>query len=167
MLGDMSQHGRPTNATRSVPAAATARSLHPSAKRLEHPLGIAALTDIAAGLASVVGPAVPPPAHGEVERSCVLSTATYDAWVVTLGPQAAIAPHDHDGSIGVIAVTSGHLIEFGLDGDGQRRSRLRHLEPGDTTDFGITHRHSLANPELAPATMVQVFSPPLGDDHDH
>ncbi len=96
----------------------------------------------------------------------MIATAAYDAWIVTVGPQTAIEPHDHDGSIGVIAVTDGHLIEFGLDDDAQRRSRLRHLISGDRTQIGITHRHSLANPDLVPATTVQVFSPPLGHDRE-
>jgi len=141
----------------------TARVLHPSSP-LDRPLGLEAIQHIALGLAQVASPAAQPPARGEVRRERVLGTVAYDAWIVTIGPQTAIEPHDHDGSIGVVAVTSGRLIEFGIDGDGQRRSRLRHLVAGESTDFGITHRHSLANPDLTPTTTVQVFSPPLGTE---
>jgi hypothetical protein len=150
----------------AIPGLATARELHPSSDRADRPIGIDAIESIALGLAAVVGTPTEQPARGEVHRHRVIATAAYDAWIVTVGPQTAIEPHDHDGSIGVIAVTDGHLIEFGLDDDAQRRSRLRHLIGGDRTQIGITHRHSLANPDLVPATTVQVFSPPLGHDRE-
>ena len=153
----MSQH-------EAIPALATGRELHPSSVRADRPIGLDAIESIALGLAAAIGPLDAPPARGQVHRHRILATDAYDAWVVALGPQAAIEPHDHDGSIGFIAVTDGHLIEFGLDGDGQRRSRLRHLVTGDCTVVGITHRHSLANPDDRYATTVQVFSPPLGHD---
>lgn len=146
-----------------LPHLATARELHPCHGSSDRPISMAAAEAIALGLATSLGD-VDDVAPGTTERRRVLATATYDAWVVALGPQTAIEPHDHDGSIGVIAVTQGRLIEFGLDGDGQRRSRLRHLVTGDHTTVGITHRHSLVNPDLGTAVTVQVFSPPLGHD---
>ena len=149
----------------AIPGLATARELHPTRDR-SLPIGIDTIESIALGLAAVIGTEAEPPAHGEVHRHRVIATASYDAWVVTVGPQTAIEPHDHDGSIGVIAVTDGRLIEFGLDDDAQRRSRLRHLVVGDITAVSITHRHSLANPDRVPATTVQVFSPPLGHGPD-
>lgn len=150
----------------ALPALATARELHPSQARADRPVGIEALEAIALGLAAVVGSPTHSPHRGEVHRHRVIATAAYDAWIVAVGPQTAIEPHDHDGSIGVIAVTDGRLLEFGSDDDGQRRSRLRHLVAGDRTTVGITHRHSLANPDVSPATTVQVFSPPLGHHPD-
>ena len=146
-----------------LPHLATARELHPCNGLGTRPIGLEAVRSIALGLAAAVG-SVDGVERGQVRRERVLATAAYDAWVVALGPQTAIEPHDHDGCIGVIAVTSGRLMEFGLDDDGQRRSRLRHLVAGDHTDVGITHRHALANPDQATAVTVQVFSPPLGHD---
>ncbi|MFN8050701.1 MAG: hypothetical protein U0Q22_04655 [Acidimicrobiales bacterium] len=142
-----------------------ARALHPaSSSRIDRPLSGEALEYIALGLAQVVGAADGTLRRGEVRRTKVLATAVYDAWVVELGPQTAIEPHDHEGSIGVVAVTYGRLVEFAVDDVGERRSRLRQLVVGDHTTFGATHRHSLVNPELRATTTVQVFSPPLGDE---
>lgn len=156
-------HAGPATPVAAIPAPATSRELHPSNQRADRPLGMAALEAIAAGLAQVITHEHEALRRGEVRRTCILSTPAYDAWVVSLGPQTAIEPHDHDGSSGVIVVTDGRLIEFGIDGDGQRRSRLRHLVGGDATDVGITHRHSISNPDVVGATTVQVFSPPLGE----
>lgn len=144
----------------TLPRLATARELHPSSGP-DRPLGIHALEAIASGLAAVIG-SVPPPACGTVTRERIIATETYDAWIVGIGPHTAIEAHDHDGSIGVIAVTDGQLVEFGLDEGGRPRSRLRRLVSGDATKVGITHRHSLVNPTNHAATTVQVFSPPLG-----
>ena len=148
-----------------IPAPATSRLLHPSAAGVDVPLSTDVLAAIAGGLAAVVdegsaaceGPVGP----GQVRRRRVVATAGYDAWIVELGPRTRLEPHDHGGSIGVIGVTSGELVEFALDDDGTRRSRLRRLVAGDTTQFGITQRHSLVNTGATVAISVQVFSPPL------
>lgn len=150
----------------TLPGLATARDLHPSSGTSAQPIGIHALEAIASGLAAVVTGEPTPPAPGEVRRHRVIATDAYDAWVVTIGAHTSIAAHDHDGCIGVIAVTDGRLVEFGVDEGGRPRARLRQLVAGDATKVGITQRHSLVNPGAAPATTVQVFSPPLGAHTD-
>jgi quercetin dioxygenase-like cupin family protein len=147
-----------------VPTDDVRRLLHPSASPSDRPLSLTAMHDIAEGLARTFRGTQPPPGVGEVVRDRILGTAAYDAWIVSLGPRSVIEPHDHEGSIGVITVTAGRLIEFGLGEDGRRRSRLRQMVAGDTTEVGITQRHSLATTDTMAATMVQVFSPPLGSE---
>ena len=144
---------------------AISRQLHPSSLRRDEPLAIDALSAIASGLAAVPPAHTEAPARGEVRRTPLLATPAYDAWLVELGDRAVIDAHDHEGSIGVISVTEGHVVEFVLDAAGDRPTGFRRLGPGATTEMGITHRHALAASH-GPATTVQVFSPPLGRHDD-
>ncbi len=67
--------------------------------------------------------------------------------------------HDHGGSSGAFAVTSGTLVE-------QYRSddfvgiECRHLRVGDLASFGADHVHDVYR-SGAPAVSVHAYSPPL------
>lgn len=153
-----------TDARSLAVASSPAAALHPSrgAEARRRPIGPDAIAAIARGLATTASTIEPSAERGEVIRVRVLATEAYDAWVVELGPHSSIEPHDHDGSIGLLVVAGGHLVDFGLDPSGRRRARLRHLAPGDEVSVGHLDRHALVNPHPGEAVMVQVFSPPLG-----
>jgi hypothetical protein len=67
--------------------------------------------------------------------------------------------HDHGGSSGAFAVTSGTLVE-------QYRSddfvgiECRHLRQGDLASFGADHVHDVYR-SLEPSVSVHAYSPPL------
>jgi hypothetical protein len=75
------------------------------------------------------------------------------------GADHAINWHDHGGSSGAFAVTSGALVE-------QYRSDdfvgivCRHLRVGDLVSFGADHVHDVYR-SLEPALSVHAYSPPL------
>ena len=138
----------------------TARLLHPAARPVE-PLDEAILRDIAAGLGSVADD-VEMARPGLVERTRLLATEAYDAWLLVWGPGAVVESHDHDGSIGVLQVVDGHLLEIAADLEGRSRCGLRLLAPGDSSSFGVTDLHGLRNPTTTGAVAVAVYSPPLG-----
>jgi len=138
------------------------RLLHPSAAASDAPLDTGALTDIAVGLARTVGPL-----DGElpesVQRHRILATTGYDVWVMRWAPEAAVAVHDHDGSVGVVHVVEGSLEERrsglgGVPGAGVA------LTVGATASFGVHEVHELRNRSSAVVTSVHVYSPPLGED---
>jgi len=155
-----------TNSDTSVSAGATttARLLHPSVDQRCAPISMQVLRDIADGLASSNPAPTGSLERGEVRRKRLLATTAYDAWLIELGPHAAIEPHDHEGSIGVTSVIEGNLVEFRAAEDGIIRSILRQAGPGETVEVGITHRHLLMNSMNVPVRAVQTFSPPLGSD---
>ena len=85
------------------------------------------------------------------------------------GPGATLEAHDHDGSIGVVHVLEGWLLEATTDLDGSEEP-LRRLEAGSTSEFAAAHRHALSNGAESVSVSLGVYSPPLagaGADGGH
>lgn len=137
-------------------AESAARRLHPAAP-VAAVLDSHVLTQIAEGLAQVVDDRDPVPAGG-LRRRRLLATEGYDAWLLSWGPRARLDEHDHDGSVGVVHVVRGHLVEEGahLAGSGART-----VGPGRTSAVSATDRHALAAGGDG-ALSIHVASPPAG-----
>lgn len=148
-----------------VPTRSECHAMHPAGSTRRGPLDTAALADIAAGLAAVAEAQTHDavPGDGVVSRQRILSTSGYDAWLVQWGVGAVVDSHDHDGSVGVIHVVQGELVEDWLDPTGGDTIRTR-LPAGALTEFGVDLVHRLENLSAGVTTTVQVFSPPLGQD---
>lgn len=142
------------------PAESASRRLHPANAEVVE-LDTSILTEIAAGLAAAIDGVEPAPA-GSIERILLLATAGYDAWLMVWGPGAALAAHDHDGSIGVLRVIEGELYESATDFDDPEPDPLRRLEAGATSEFAASSSHELSNPGGQTAVAIGVYSPPLG-----
>jgi quercetin dioxygenase-like cupin family protein len=160
------QDGEVPETTAPCPVA-TSRLLHPAGSASRQSIGTEALSDIASGLAAAVATGPAQIAHrwigpGDlVERRRLLSTAGYDAWLVRWAPGAVMEEHDHDGSVGVVHVVQGALVEYARDLDPASDPVRRELPAGATTAFGVDGRHRLAN--VGGTTIsVQVYSPPIG-----
>jgi hypothetical protein len=67
--------------------------------------------------------------------------------------------HDHGGSSGAFAVTSGTLVEQ-YRSDDYVGIECRHLRVGDLASFGADHVHDVYR-SGAPALSVHAYSPPL------
>jgi hypothetical protein len=84
---------------------------------------------------------------------------SYGVKIESWGEDHLVNWHDHGGSSGAFAVTSGTLVE-------QYRSddfvgiECRHLRVGDLTSFGADHVHDVYR-SGAPAVSVHAYSPPL------
>lgn len=141
------------------PADSAARRLHPSG--LDSPVvDTAVLREIATGLAAAVDHVDAAPAHS-IQRISLLATEGYDAWLMVWGPGATLEAHDHDGSIGVMHVIAGELLETSAELEESDLAPLRRLDAGDTTEFAAAARHALFNPGERTAVSVGVYSPPL------
>ena len=135
---------------------AAVRALHPSGGAV----GADVLAAIAAGLASVTVPWELHPDEPRTERRYerVLRTPAYDAWVICWPIGGALDLHDHGGSAGAFSVVAGQLDEARVDGS---VTVVRTLTAGQTTAFGSTRVHAVANRSNVVATSVHVYSPPL------
>ncbi len=138
----------------------TAMALHPSADRCAA-LDTDVLSAVAAGLGSVVDTCKAEPARS-VQRSRILATEGYDVWLMTWGPDSAADAHDHAGSISVVHVVAGELVEETVDILGTE-SVGRSIRSGTTTALSSVGRHSLANRTDRTSVSVHVYSPPIGD----
>ena len=141
---------------------AATKAMHPS----QHQVAADVLAAIAAGLAAVTVPwelgegGVPTERH--YQR--VLGTPEYEAWVICWPTGGSLDLHDHGGSAGAFTVVSGELEEATVeptdDGSGST-TVVRKYTSGETSAFGSTRVHAIANRGTAPATSVHVYSPPL------
>lgn len=135
---------------------AAQRAVHPAAR----PVGADVLSAIAAGLAAVTVPWEldhgDEPAERRYQR--VLATPAYDAWVIYWPTGELLDLHDHGGSAGAFSVVSGELDEATVESG---TTVIRTLATGDTSGFGASHVHAVANRGGAVATSVHVYSPPL------
>ncbi len=120
------------------------------------------LDDIAAGLASVAEP-TGPVQPWEVRTTLLLATAAYDAYLMEWGPAAMSDAHDHDGSVGVVHVVSGTLLESSQAIESPTPSPVRRLAQGDATQIPAAEFHRLFNRSNDAAVTVHVFSPPIGE----
>ena len=66
--------------------------------------------------------------------------------------------HDHGGSAGAFSVVSGELDEASLEAGA---TVVRTFSPGETSGFGPSRVHAVANRGDSVATSVHVYSPPL------
>lgn len=159
---------QPERSTDPAIARASSRALHPSATGpaaapLEvSPLDTAVLDDIAAGLAAVAAP-TGRPEPWEVHTTLLLATAAYDAYLMEWGPAAMSDSHDHDGSVGVVHVVAGSLIESSQRIDADLPDPVRRLEAGDATHISAAQFHRLFNQTGERAVTINVFSPPIGE----
>jgi mannose-6-phosphate isomerase-like protein (cupin superfamily) len=81
-----------------------------------------------------------------------------DVWLISWATSQAAELHDHAGSLGVLTVVSGSLVEQRWVGDGLRTRTLR---AGRSAAFRLGHVHDVANPAAEPAVSVHAYSPPL------
>ena len=133
----------------------------PAADAPVEPLDTAVLDDIAAGLAAVAR-ASGPIAPWQVRSSQLLATAAYDAYLMEWGTAAMSHTHDHDGSVGVVHVVDGSLLECSQSLDESVPGPVRRLEAGESTQISAAQFHRLFNRSTDPAVTVHVFSPPIG-----
>ena len=135
---------------------AGAAALHPSGCDGAAPL----VVDIAEGLASVAVPWEMATAAPPLQRqyALLLSTDTYDAWLIYWPPGTGLDAHDHGGSAGAFAVVSGTLEEWTVRGG---VNVVRRVAAGESVCFGRGHVHAVANRTDAGATSVHVYAPPL------
>jgi hypothetical protein len=68
--------------------------------------------------------------------------------------------HDHGGSSGAFHVVDGVLEETSTTRQSRHYQR-RLVAAGQGVSFGPHYVHSVVNPELAAATSVHAYSPPL------
>ena len=135
---------------------AAQRALHPSVR----PVGEDVLSAIAEGLAAVTVPWELGHTDGLSARRYerVLATPAYDAWVIYWPAGELLDLHDHGGSAGAFSVVSGELAEATVEAGA---TVVRTFAQGQTSDFGASRVHAVANRGSAVATSVHVYSPPL------
>lgn len=137
------------------------RLLHPAAPR-RSPIPVSALLEMAEGLAwcgrSV--PAGPDDAPDRPRWLRLLRTRAYDAWLLTWPPGATLPCHGHGGSVGVVQMASGSLLEIAPAADGAAgpARAIRRHHPSTT---GPEETHELRNVSSEEVTSVHLFSPPL------
>ncbi len=152
-------------ASRQLHPAATATghraATGPAAEAPDEPLDTAVLDDIAAGLAAVAQP-TGPIASWQVRSTLLLATAAYDAYLMEWGPAAMSDTHDHDGSVGVVHVVDGSLLECSQSLDESLPGPVRRLGAGESTQISAAQFHRLFNRSTEAAVTVHVFSPPIG-----
>ena len=122
------------------------------------PLAIAALLDIAAGLAAATG--IEPPPSDAPRRSSVrlLATDAYEAWLLAWPPGSSIEPHDHGDAHGVFVVIAGAVVETRWR---HSRRQRRVLGVGDSSVVRVGAVHDVAAAGADAALSVHVYSPPL------
>jgi Cysteine dioxygenase type I len=144
---------------------------HQTAERLAHPAGSGrtrraldaeALESIATGLARSRPEAELEWTQGTRRRyTRILDTTLYDAWLIEWSPASSLELHDHGGSGGGVAVTSGTLVETYTDLARRHSLRTRIVKSGESFRIAEDQVHELSNPGPAVAVSVHVYSPPL------
>jgi oxalate decarboxylase/phosphoglucose isomerase-like protein (cupin superfamily) len=97
------------------------------------------------------------PAVRSYER--IVSTSTYEAWLICWPVGTRLDLHDHGQSAGAFAVVCGTLDETVVV---EGTAVVHHHRHGSTQAFGPSYVHAVANHGEHPATSVHVYSPPLG-----
>ena len=92
----------------------------------------------------------------------VLSTTTYDAWLVAWAPGTGLPEHDHGASTAAFEVIRGELVERSRD-DASHRPRVRVLGAGAIATVPAGRRHEVTNASTGQALSLHVYAPPLGD----
>lgn len=121
-----------------------------------------ALAVIATGLARTTPNAGHAWTEGTGRRYArLLETALYDTWLIAWSPSSRLELHDHGGSVGVVSVVSGRLVETSTDLRQPGPLHARVVLAGDTITIAATGVHGMSNPGPADALSVHVYSPPL------
>jgi hypothetical protein len=86
-------------------------------------------------------------------------TDDLEIWAIHWPQGQGLELHDHGGSVGALWVLAGSLEEHYVRSDGTmaRRGLVR----GGGAAFGPTYIHDVVNSEVAPATSVHAYSPPM------
>jgi hypothetical protein len=84
---------------------------------------------------------------------------SYGVKIESWGGDHLVNWHDHGGSSGAFAVTSGTLVEQ-YRSDDFVSVECRHVKVGDLASFGADHVHDVYR-SLGPAVSVHAYSPPL------
>jgi predicted metal-dependent enzyme (double-stranded beta helix superfamily) len=117
---------------------------------------------MADGLASVVSAEALPLAPGQSRRyDKLLATEDYDVWLIAWAASGALELHDHGGSIGVVRVVAGELVETYTDLVDRHPLRSATISAGQSVTLPATRVHEIWNPGPAPAVSLHVYSPPL------
>ena len=82
-----------------------------------------------------------------------------DVWVITWAKGNDTGFHDHDISLGAVAVLEGKIVEGRLTVGGPVRA-IRH-GAGQVFDFDASHIHRMCQDRDTPAVSVHAYSPPL------
>jgi hypothetical protein len=103
---------------------------------------------------------LPEPVNGGRSYELLERAHDYELWVIRWSHDTGLALHDHGGSGGAFYVTEGRLEETSTTAHGNRLRRCS-LVRGEGKAFGADYVHSVANPQVAPATSVHAYSPSL------
>ena len=91
----------------------------------------------------------------ERQYELILSTQSYDAWLIHWPAGSSVGAHDHGGSAGAFAVVSGVLEEQTVV---RSANVTRRVATGESLRFGADHVHAVFNGSDAAATSVHVYS---------
>lgn len=117
---------------------------------------------MAQGLASVVTTGGVALAPGQSRRyDKLLATGDYDVWLIAWAASGALELHDHGGSIGVVRVVEGRLVETYTDLVERHGLRSATIASGQSVALPATRVHEVWNPGPAPALSLHIYSPPL------
>ncbi len=126
------------------------------------PLSLDALAVIAAGLARTAQAASMAWRHnGERRFARLLWTPRYEAWLIAWSPSSGLDLHDHGGSVGLVQVAEGALVETYTDLEERSPIRARRLVAGGGFAIPATRIHEVSNEGPDEALSVHVYSPPL------
>ena len=91
----------------------------------------------------------------------LLATEDYDVWLIAWAASGALELHDHGGSIGVVRVVAGELVETFSDLVDRHPLRSATIGAGQSVALPATRVHEVWNPGPAPALSLHIYSPPL------
>lgn len=118
-------------------------------------LSLDAMDEIATGLAAVDRVVDAGDGSEDAPRSLrLISTSSYDVWLITWPPGSGIEHHDHGCSCSVMRLVSGQLVE-------DDHGRIRLIAPGGSSVTAAHCSHGLWNARADEATSVHGYSPPL------
>jgi len=123
-------------------------------------LDLATLHEIARQVAGSEARWRPHVVHDPAGRRPVrlVATETYEVWVIGWTRGQRVDLHDHGDAVGVLLVTEGVLDEW-VYRDGQLQ--VRTVGAGAAVDLPAGLIHEVVAPELADASSIHVYSPPL------
>jgi hypothetical protein len=130
---------------------------------IHHRRPVADLLDIARAIAGRVDRWHDVARHDAHERWFLqlYRTPTLEAWLLTWPVTRGIALHDHGGSLAVVRVVDGELVEHASDLTTRAPLRRRRWTAGSELVLPTSHVHDVHNDAAAPATSIHVYSPPL------
>jgi Cysteine dioxygenase type I len=91
----------------------------------------------------------------------LVTTPSYEAWLIVWSPSATLELHDHGGSLGALFLAQGELVETYSDLIERHRLRARVIEEGHTLAVPAHRVHEVCNLAATDAVSIHVYSPPL------